>query len=147
MKGKAERADQPLSGSAVAVLVSSGFEETEMTEVQRALLKAGAAIQIVAPDQGLVNGWHGKSWGHFFPVDRQIGSVRLVVLNAKVKGRAVSGPEDIKPAAEEIGARWSEDTVSVDGTLVTAQSAEDLSGFVGQVLKVFTDAFQVKKAA
>lgn len=75
MKGKADRADQPLSGCAVAILVSSGFEETEMTEAQRALLKAGAAVQIVSPDQGLVNGWHGKSWGHFFPVDRQIGSV------------------------------------------------------------------------
>lgn len=194
MKGKADKADQPLAGSTVAVLVSSGFEETEMTEPQRALLKAGAQLQIVSPDQGLVNGWHGKSWGHFFPVDRQIGSVlgsdfdmllipggersiskltdnphtkrivghffdagkpiaavgegvKLLLQNGKAKGRTLRGPEELKPVAESAGASWSEEPVSVDGTLVTAQSSEDLSPFVGHTLKVFAEAIQMKKAA
>lgn len=194
MKGKADKADQPLSGSAIAILVSSGFEETEMTEPQRALLKAGAMLQIVSPDQGLVNGWHGKSWGHFFPIDRQIGTVlgsdfdmllipggersigklvdnphtkriighffdagkpvaavgqgvHLLLQHGKVKGRVITGPEEIKPAATEAGAQWSEEPVAVDTGLVTAQSAEDLTAFVDETLRVFGEAVQLKKAA
>lgn len=67
--------DQPLAGKRIAIMVANGFEETEMTEPQRALLKAGAALKTVSPEQGLVNGWHGKSWGHYFPVDWPIGEV------------------------------------------------------------------------
>ncbi len=67
--------DQLLAGRAVAIMVAGGFEEIEMTEPQRALLKAGATLKIISPDQGVVNGWHEKGWGHFFPVDRHINSV------------------------------------------------------------------------
>lgn len=67
--------DQILAGKTVAILVANGFEETEMTEPQRALLKTGAMLRIVSPEQGLVNGWHGTSWGHYFPVDKPVGEV------------------------------------------------------------------------
>ena len=67
--------DQPLAGKKVAILVANGFEELEMTEPQRALLKQGAALKIISPEQGLVNGWHGTAWGHYFPVDKQVGDV------------------------------------------------------------------------
>lgn len=66
---------QPLAGKTIAILVANGFEETEMTEPQRALLKAGATLRLISPEQGLVNGWHGKAWGHYFPVDKQVGEV------------------------------------------------------------------------
>ncbi|WP_119679647.1 DJ-1/PfpI family protein [Indioceanicola profundi] len=67
--------DQPLAGKNVAILVANGFEELEMTEPQRALLKLGANLKIISPEQGLVNGWHGTAWGHYFPVDKQVGDV------------------------------------------------------------------------
>jgi len=67
--------DQPLAGKTIAILVANGFEELEMTEPQRALLKQGAQIKIISPEQGLVNGWHGAAWGHYFPVDKQVGDV------------------------------------------------------------------------
>ena len=67
--------DQPLAGKKVAILVANGFEELEMTEPQRALLKLGASLKIISPEQGLVNGWHGTSWGHYFPTDKQVGDV------------------------------------------------------------------------
>lgn len=67
--------DQPLAGKTIAILVANGFEEVEMTEPQRALLKTGAALRTISPEQGLVNGWHGKAWGHYFPVDKQVGDV------------------------------------------------------------------------
>jgi protease I len=67
--------DQPLAGKTIAILVANGFEEIEMTEPQRALLKAGATVRLISPEQGLVNGWHGAAWGHYFPVDRGIAEV------------------------------------------------------------------------
>jgi protease I len=70
--------EQTLVGKKVAILIASGFEEREMTEPQRAVLKAGAKPFLISPDQGLVNGWHGAGWGHYFPIDKQIGEVLAV---------------------------------------------------------------------
>ncbi|MFV3075156.1 DJ-1/PfpI family protein [Niveispirillum fermenti] len=67
--------EQLLAGKNIAILVANGFEEVEMTEPQRALLKAGAKPKIISPEQGLVNGWHGAAWGHYFPTDRHVGEV------------------------------------------------------------------------
>jgi protease I len=61
--------DASLAGKSIAILVASGFEEVEMTEPQRALLSAGAKVRLISHEQGLVNGWHGRAWGHYFPVD------------------------------------------------------------------------------
>ena len=65
--------DNTLAGKTIAILVSNGFEEAEMTEPQRALIKTGATLRTISTETGLVNGWHGKSWGHYFPVDKQLG--------------------------------------------------------------------------
>jgi protease I len=62
-----------LAGKNIAILVANGFDENQMTEIQRALTKAKASIQTIAPEQGVVNGWQGDAWGHYFPVNAQIG--------------------------------------------------------------------------
>jgi len=186
--------DQPLAGKAIAILVANGFEETEMTEPQRALLKLGAALKVISPEQGLVNGWHGKAWGHYFPVDKPIAEVlaadfdmlllpggersiaklaqnphtrrivgsfvdggkpigaiddaiRLLVVAQKLKGRKVAADPALGEAVKEAGAALSEEPVAVDKTLVTAQGLDALPAFVEQVVKVFTEAAQVRKAA
>ena len=61
-----------LAGKKIAVLVANGFDENQMAEIQRALTKAKAVIKTIAPEQGVVNGWQGEGWGHYFPVDVQI---------------------------------------------------------------------------
>jgi len=184
----------PLAGNAVAIMVASGFEETEMTEPQRALLKAGAGLKTISPDQGLVNGWHGKAWGHFFPVDRPVGGVlgadfdmlllpgghrsvaklaenphcrriishfldagkpiaavgmgvSLLAIEQKLRGRAVTGPAEIQDRLQESGARWCEEPVVVDGSLITAEGQDHLVQFVESILRVFGEVSQLKKAA
>jgi protease I len=57
----------------VAILAADGFDEEQMTEIQRALTKVRAHIKIIAAEQGVVNGWHGDGWGHHFHVDAPIG--------------------------------------------------------------------------
>ncbi|MBU0859388.1 MAG: DJ-1/PfpI family protein [Alphaproteobacteria bacterium] len=63
---------KPLFNVKVALLVASGFNQPDMVAVQRALLDAGANVRIVSPDNGLVNGWEGASWGHNFAVDSHL---------------------------------------------------------------------------
>ena len=62
-----------LAGKTIAILIANGFDENQMTEIQRALIKVRATIKTIAPEQGVVNGWQGAGWGHYFPVDGQIG--------------------------------------------------------------------------
>jgi protease I len=61
-----------IAGKNVMILVANGFDESQMTEIQKALTKVKANIKTIAPEQGLVNGWQGSGWGHYFPVDTQI---------------------------------------------------------------------------
>jgi protease I len=62
----------PLVGKNIAILASNGFDEHQMTAIQRALTKARATMKTIAPEQGVINGWQGEGWGHYFPVDISI---------------------------------------------------------------------------
>lgn len=62
-----------LTGNTILMLIANGFNEIEYTEVQRALVKTGATIKVVSPEKSVANGWHGDGWGHYFPVDQNIG--------------------------------------------------------------------------
>ena len=186
--------DKVLTGCTVAIMVASGFEETELTEPQRALLKAGATLKTISPDQGLANGWHGKGWGHFFPIDLQIGEVlgadfdmlllpggersinklapnphtkrivghfldagkpiaaidqgvSLLPLARKLKGRTVAAPSALKEALEAAGAAWLDEPIATDRNLLTGRNAESLPAFIEQMLRIFSEANQLKKAA
>ena len=63
-----------LAGKNIAILAANGFDENQMTEIQRALTVAKAKFKTIAPEQGVVNGWQKDHWGHYFPVDAQIGA-------------------------------------------------------------------------
>ncbi len=73
---------QSLVGKTVAILVANGFDELDMTEPQRALLAAGARPQVVSPEPGLVNGWLGKAWGHYFPIDAALATALAADFDA-----------------------------------------------------------------
>ncbi len=186
--------EKVLAGSTVAIIMASGFEETELTEPQRALLKAGASVKTLSPDQGLANGWHGKGWGHFFPIDLQIGEVlgadfdmlvlpggersvgklslnphtrrivghfldagkpiaaidqgvSLLVQARKLSGRALAAPLSLRESVEAAGGQWLDEQVVLDGAVLTARNIEALPEFVTQLLKLFAQSHQVKKAA
>lgn len=64
-----------LSNASIVLLIANGFNETEFAEVQRTLLKTGAKISTVSPENSLANGWLGNGWGHYFPVDAKIDAV------------------------------------------------------------------------
>src|SRR2546423_20468 len=58
-----------LNGKKVAILVTDGFEQIELTSPKAALEKAGAETQIVSPAGAKVRGWEHTKWGKTFRVD------------------------------------------------------------------------------
>lgn len=58
-----------LRGKRVAILVTDGFEEVELTEPSHFLEKAGAETVLIAPEAGQVKSWQEKDWGKPFKVD------------------------------------------------------------------------------
>ncbi len=58
-----------LHGKKVAILVTEGFEQVELTEPRLALDQAGAETSIVSPQDGEVKAWKMNHWGISLPVD------------------------------------------------------------------------------
>ena len=58
-----------LSGIKVAILVTDGFEQSELTEPKKALEEAGAQALIISPAGKQVRGWKHTEWGDRFPVE------------------------------------------------------------------------------
>ena len=59
--------NENLNGLKVAILVTDGFEQVELTEPRKALDQAGARTQIVSPKDRQVRGWKFTDWGKTFP--------------------------------------------------------------------------------
>jgi protease I len=63
-----------LQGLRVAILVTDGFEQVEMTAPRDALEAAGAMTRLISPKQGEVQGWNHQEKADKFPVDTTIGA-------------------------------------------------------------------------
>ncbi|MFA6279726.1 MAG: DJ-1/PfpI family protein [Bdellovibrionales bacterium] len=63
-----------LASPSIAILVANGFDENHITAVQRSMTKEKMTYKMIAPEQGLVNGWQDSTWGHYFTVDESIST-------------------------------------------------------------------------
>jgi protease I len=85
-----------LSGKKVAILVTNGFEEVELTEPKRALEEAGAQTAIISPDTGTVMSWESKNWGSKFAVDVPLAQARPTQYDALVLPGGVMNPDKLR---------------------------------------------------
>jgi protease I len=60
--------EKKLSGKKIAILVTDGFEQEELTRPRKALEDAGAKTFIIAPHTGKLKGWDHTNWGQEFDV-------------------------------------------------------------------------------
>ncbi len=58
----------------IAILVANGFNEKELTIIQKNLRGNDISLKIISSENGIVNGWADQSWGCFFPVDIAINT-------------------------------------------------------------------------
>ena len=65
-------AQDTLKGLNVAILVTDGFEQVELTEPRKALDQWGADTRVVSPKGDEVRGWNFTDWGQSLPVDLKL---------------------------------------------------------------------------
>jgi protease I len=100
-----------LAGKKVAILVTDGFEQSELTGPKEALEKAGAATSIVSPAGSTVRGWEDKKWGKSFRVEVALKNAESEDFDALLLPGGVMNPDKLrmdKSAVEFISAFFDE---------------------------------------
>ena len=90
-----------LQGKKVAILVTDGFEQSELLEPRKALDEAGAKTQVVSPAGKKVKGWNHKEWGNEVSVDVALDSAKADEFDALLLPGGVMNPDQLRmnPAA------------------------------------------------
>ena len=83
-----------LQGKKVAVLVDNYFEEAEFTEPIKALRKAGAEVEVVAPKAGDIQAMNHAELSKTYTADKSLDDVRIDEYDALVlPGGAVNADQ------------------------------------------------------
>jgi protease I len=85
-----------LEGKRVAILATDGFEQAELTEPRKALLAAGARVDIVAPQLGRIQGMQHHDKGDRIMVDKQLGQVDAEAYEALMLPGGVANPDTLR---------------------------------------------------
>jgi len=85
-----------LQGKRVAILVTDGFEQSELLEPRRALDEAGAKTQVVSPADKKAKGWNYKEWGNEVPVDISLDSAKADEFDALLLPGGVMNPDQLR---------------------------------------------------
>jgi protease I len=89
-------ANQDLNTLKVAILVTDGFEQVEMTQPQQALEQAGAETHIISPKPDRVQGWNHFDKGDFFPVDVSLEQANPSDYDALLLPGGVANPDQLR---------------------------------------------------
>jgi protease I len=91
-----------LGGKSVAILVTDGFEQVELTEPRKALEDAGAKTKIVSPKPDEVKGWKETEWGDPFDVDVPLGQAEADDYDALLLPGGVMNPDKLRMDAKAV---------------------------------------------
>ncbi|MBV9825220.1 MAG: type 1 glutamine amidotransferase [Alphaproteobacteria bacterium] len=87
---------QDLRNMRVAVLATDGFEQAELTEPVNALRQNGAVVDIIAPQDGEIQGMQHHEKGDKFRVDRVLADTRPDEYAALVLPGGVANPDTLR---------------------------------------------------
>jgi protease I len=89
-------AKDSLEGLNVAILVTDGFEQVELTEPRKALDEAGATTKIVSPKRDRVRAWYFTEWSVEFPVDVTLDQTKPEDFDALMLPGGVINPDSLR---------------------------------------------------
>ena len=87
---------QSLKGKRVAILATDGFEQSELTEPHKALIAAGATVEIVAPHGGSIQGMQHHEKGQQVPVDTVLNEAIGQSYDALMLPGGVANPDTLR---------------------------------------------------
>src|ERR1700742_3132802 len=88
--------EDTLKGLNVAILVTDGFEQVELTEPRKALDEAGATTKIVSPKHQRVRAWNFTDWGIELPVDVDLDQAKPEDFDALLLPCGVINPDSLR---------------------------------------------------
>ena len=91
-----------LNGKRIAILVTDGFEQVEMTAPRKALDDAGAKTTLISPKSGEVQGWNHHDKGGRFPVDQDLQSADPNDYDALLLPGGVANPDQLRMIPEAV---------------------------------------------
>jgi protease I len=80
----------------IAILVTDGFEEVELTKPRKALDDAGAETVIVSPKDEYVRSWAFTDWGSSFPVEVPLDGAKAQDFDALQLPGGVLNPDALR---------------------------------------------------
>lgn len=91
-----------LQGKKVAILVTDGFEQVELTEPRQALIDAGAQTVLIAPRKEDVRAWDHTNWGDSFAVDMPLELADPLEFDALMLPGGVMNPDALRQIPEAV---------------------------------------------
>lgn len=91
-----------LQGLRVAILVTDGFEQVEMTKPREALQQAGAQTHLISPKAGEVQGMNHDKPGDKFAVDKTLDSVTAKDYDALLQPGGVANPDRLRTIPQAV---------------------------------------------
>lgn len=85
-----------LNGKTVAILATHGFEQSELTEPQQALKKAGATVHVVSPESGTIQGFKHFDKGEQIKVDKALAEAKASDYDALVIPGGLFNPDQLR---------------------------------------------------
>ena len=92
-----------LEGKKVAILVTDGFEQVEMTKPRQALDEAGAETKIVSLKSGQIQGMHHADKGDKFDVDLTLDEARSEEFDALMIPGGLMNPDALRSNDDALG--------------------------------------------
>ena len=92
-----------LDGKKVAILVTDGFEQVEMTGPREALDDAGAETKIVSLKSGQIQGMHHADKGDKFDVDLTLDRARPEEFDALMIPGGLMNPDALRMSEDALG--------------------------------------------
>lgn len=88
--------ERKLNGKRFAILVSDGFEQSEMTSPREAIEAAGGEPVLVSPEGDRVKGWQHTEWGDAFDVDLALDDADAADFDGLVLPGGVMNPDNLR---------------------------------------------------
>lgn len=80
----------------IAILLTNGVEQIELTSPKKALQEAGMQVDIISPEQHAVRAWNHKDWGDTFRVDVPLSEANADDYDGLVLPGGVMNPDNMR---------------------------------------------------
>lgn len=96
MQNSSTQNSKSLQGKTIAFLVTDGFEQVELTTPWEQIKLAGAETELIALEEGKVQGYHHLDKGDAFKADKSIADVSAEDYDGLVLPGGVANPDALR---------------------------------------------------